>query len=199
VHVCSLIRDPTAPRGLGTAATEVTESYISQLLTRKKLPGAPGRTDIYNKMERTLKLPVGKLSELVDLQRRDELRRTLSDGPTSFYQKGRELVLRKCAPAKEEQTRLIFEKEPFGALERLVTPKLLDTAKGAAQEEPQNKNWLHGMARSSGRSCEQMRVIVLEFLDADVFNVSVDDCVSFLDPQIGIWDIDLASCEWKLS
>ena len=29
------------------AAAEVTESYISQLLTRKKLPPAPDRTDIY--------------------------------------------------------------------------------------------------------------------------------------------------------
>ncbi len=32
------------------AAAEVTESYISQLLTRKKLPPAPERTDIYDKM-----------------------------------------------------------------------------------------------------------------------------------------------------
>lgn len=34
------------------AAAEVTESYVSQLLTRKKLPPAPDRTDIYDKMER---------------------------------------------------------------------------------------------------------------------------------------------------
>jgi len=36
-----------------------------------------------------------------------------------------------------------------------------------------------------------MRVIVLEFLDTDVFNVSVQDCDSFLDPLIESWDIDL--------
>ena len=29
------------------ATAEVTESYISQLLTRKKLPLAPDRTDIF--------------------------------------------------------------------------------------------------------------------------------------------------------
>ena len=33
-------------KDLATAA-DVTESYISQLLTRKKLPPAPDRTDIY--------------------------------------------------------------------------------------------------------------------------------------------------------
>ena len=38
-----------------------------------------------------------------------------------------------------------------------------------------------------------MRVIVLEFLDTDVFNVSVQDCDSFLDPLIESWDIDLGT------
>ena len=33
------------------AAAEVTDSYMSQLLTRKKLPPAPARTDIYEKMQ----------------------------------------------------------------------------------------------------------------------------------------------------
>ena len=45
----------------------------------------------------------------------------------------------------------------------------------------------------SGRSYEQMRVIVLEFLDTDVFNVSVENCDSFLDPLIESWDIDLVT------
>ena len=36
-----------------------------------------------------------------------------------------------------------------------------------------------------------MRVAVLEFLDTEVFNVSVENCVSFLDPMIDSWDIDL--------
>ena len=38
------------------AAAEVTDSYVSQLLTRKKLPPAPDRTDLYEKMETFLKL-----------------------------------------------------------------------------------------------------------------------------------------------
>ena len=43
-------------RDLATAA-EVTESYISQLLTRKKLPPAPDRTDIYEKIGEILEAP----------------------------------------------------------------------------------------------------------------------------------------------
>ena len=46
-------------------AVEVTESYISQLLSRKKMPPAPNRTDLYDKLERFLKLPAGKLAGLV--------------------------------------------------------------------------------------------------------------------------------------
>jgi transcriptional regulator with XRE-family HTH domain len=48
-------------------AAEVTESYISQVLTRKKLPPAPERTDIYEKIAQFLKLPVDRLSTLAAL------------------------------------------------------------------------------------------------------------------------------------
>src|SRR5258705_5254859 len=38
-----------------------------------------------------------------------------------------------------------------------------------------------------------MRVLVLEFLDTDIFNLSAQQCVTFLDPLIESWDIDLAT------
>ena len=49
-------------RDLATAA-QVTESYISQLLTRRKGFPAPDRTDIYDKMGKLLKLPNGELAK----------------------------------------------------------------------------------------------------------------------------------------
>jgi len=49
------------------------------------------------------------------------------------------------------------------------------------------------VAELGGRSYEEMRVIVLEFLDTDIFHVSIENCVSFLDPLIASWDIDLAT------
>ena len=65
-------------RDLARAAA-VTESYISQLLTRKKAPPAPNRTDIYDKMETFLQLPRGELAKLADLQRQEELQRKLRE------------------------------------------------------------------------------------------------------------------------
>jgi transcriptional regulator with XRE-family HTH domain len=173
------------------SATQVTESYVSQLLTRKKAPPAPGRTDIYDKIGEFLKLPSGELSRLADLQRREQLKKRVTEAPRALFKECRDLILRKCEPDREKDIRGIFEKEPFGELERLVTQKLLDVAQAVAKEELRSEEWLRLMARASGRSYEQMRVAILECLDTEVFNISVENCVSFLDPIIDSWDMDL--------
>jgi transcriptional regulator with XRE-family HTH domain len=197
VDVCLLIRQRLDELGLEqndlAVAAEVTESYISQLLTRKKSPPAPERTDIYEKMGKLLKLPAGKLSKLANSQRKEELKKSLGDPPAPLFKETRELILSKCRPEKQKEVRTIFEKQPFGELERLVTRKLLDVAKEVAREELENENWLHLVARLTGRSYEQTRVNILEFLDADLFNISDENCVSFLEPLIDCWDIDLAT------
>jgi transcriptional regulator with XRE-family HTH domain len=173
------------------SATQVTESYVSQLLTRKKAPPAPGRTDIYDKIGEFLKLPAGELSRLADLQRREQLKLRVAEPPRPLFKECRELILRKCEPDRQRDIRRIFEKEPFGELERLVTQKLLDVAQSVAKEELSSEGWLRRMAKAGGRTYQQMRVAILEFLDTEVFNISVENCVSFLDPIIDSWDMDL--------
>jgi len=174
-------------------AAEVTESYISQLLSRKKMPPAPERTDIYDKLGRFLKLPAGKLAGLADVQRTQELKKKIQSPPLPLFREVRELLLDKCKRDKRRQVRAIFEKEAFGELERLITQKLLDVVKAVAREELKREDWLRIVARESGRSYKQMRVAVLEFLDADVFNITPNSCIAFLDPLIVSWDVDLAS------
>jgi len=174
-------------------AAEVTESYISQLLTRRKAPPAPNRTDIYEKMDKLLKLPTGELARLANVQRKEELKRGLAEEPAPLFHEVRELILRKCHPNKEAHLRAIFEKQPFGELERLVTKQLLGVVKGVAKEELENEYWLRMVAELGGRSYQEMRVIVLQFLDTDIFHLSRENCVAFLDPLIESWDIDLAT------
>ena len=174
-------------------AAQVTESYISQLLTRKKAPPAPNRTDIYDKMDKFLKLPSGELARLADAQRKQELKRELGEEPAPLFREVRDLILRKCHPDREPHVRLIFERQPFGELERLITQRLLDVLVAIAKEELGNEYWLRMVADLSGRSFEEMRVIVLEFLDTDIFHLSREQCDSFLDPLIESWDIDLAT------
>jgi transcriptional regulator with XRE-family HTH domain len=174
-------------------AAQVTESYISQLLTRRRVPPAPGRTDIYDKMDRFLRLPQGELARLANRQRKEGLKRELGDQPPPLFQEVRALILRKCNPERERHIRAVFEKEPFGELERLVTQTLLDVVKGVASEELENDHWLRMVAELSHRSYEETRVIVLEFLDTDIFHLSGEHCVSFLDPLIESWDINLTT------
>jgi len=197
MDICLVIKERLEQLGLEqkdlAAAAEVTESYISQLLTRKKSPPAPDRTDIYEKMGKVLRLSSDRLGKLAELQRREQLKKGFEDPPAPLFQEVRALVLRKCAPKIRQQIRAIFEKQPLGELERLVTQTLLDVIKRVAKEELKSEKWLRSVARSSGRSYHQMRVTVLEFLDTDVFHLSAENCVSFLDPLIDSWDIDLST------
>src|SRR5216110_3494258 len=114
VDVPLIIRHRLNEMGLGqkdlAAAAEVTESYISQLLARKKAPPAPGRTDIYEKIGKFLELPTGELSKLASLQRREELKKKIADPPSPLFQDFRELILRKCDTRKRKEIRGIFEK-----------------------------------------------------------------------------------------
>src|SRR5437660_4903332 len=70
---------------------------------------------------------------------------------------------------------------------------MLEVVKRVAKYELENDYWLRMLALLSRRSYEEMRVVVLEFLDTDIFHVSAENCVAFLDPLIESWDIDLAT------
>jgi hypothetical protein len=144
-------------------------------------------------MDKFLKLSSGDLAKLADIQRKEDLKRELGEEAAPLFGEVRDLILRKCNPSREPHLRAILEQQPFGELERLVTQKLLDVVKGLAQRELENESWLRTVAELGGRSYEEMRVIVLEFLDTDIFHVSSENCVTFLDPLIVSWDIDLAT------
>jgi transcriptional regulator with XRE-family HTH domain len=195
VDVSLLIRRRLKELGLEqknlALAAEVTESYISQLLARQKAPPSPRRTDVYEKIAGVLLLPSGDLANLAELQHKEELRKKVAQPPQPLFQECRAMILRKCDTARQEELRRIFEKEPFGVLERLVTQKLLDVAQGVAREELRSEEWLRHMAQLSGRSDEQTRVAVLEFLDTDVSSVSAENCLCFLDPIIDSLEVDL--------
>jgi transcriptional regulator with XRE-family HTH domain len=197
VDVCQVIKRRLEQLGLEqkdlATAAQVTNSYISQLLARKKLPPAPDRTDIYQKMAKLLKVPSDRLAKLAEFQRREELKKELAGTPAPMFGEIRELIVRKCLPDKQKQVGEIFEKQPFGELERIVTQRLLDVIKNVVKEELNSEQWLYLVSRLSGRSYEQTRVTLLEFLDTDIFSLSPENCVSFLEPLIESWDVDLVT------
>lgn len=203
MDVADLIKRRLNDLGFGqkelAAAAEVTESYVSQLLGRKKLPPAPDRTDIYAKMERFLRLTNSELANLAHAQRMEKLRRGYEEAPQPLLKDVRELILGKCVPDRQPEIRAIFERQPFGELEKFVTRKLLDVISRVAREELDNRSWLLEVARLSNKSYAQMRVIALEFLDTDIFSISNENCVSFLSPLIAYWNIDLATFDMEIA
>jgi hypothetical protein len=102
--------------------------------------------------------------------------------------------LRGCVSLRTKRRR--FVRCSTGALRplgRLVTQKLLDVVKRATRAELEDEGGLRLLAQLSDRGYKELRVIVLEFLETDIFNISADNCVTFLDPLIESWNIDLAT------
>jgi len=109
-------------------------------------------------MDRFLKLPSGELPRLAGVQRKAELKRELGEEPVPLFREVRELVLRKCHPDRVRPVRAIFEAQPFGELERLVTQRLLDVLTAVAKEELGNEYWLPRAHRiSSGFHPQRQR------------------------------------------
>jgi hypothetical protein len=146
-----------------------------------------------------LGLSNGELATLARSQRIDELRRDYEEPQGALLKETRELILQKCVPNRQLQVRAIFERQPFGELEQLITQKLLDVVQPVARSELDNQTWLQEVAQLSDKSHEQMRVFILEFLDTDIFNISNEDCVSFLEPLIVRWDIDLSNFDIEIT
>ena len=200
--VASVIRRRLNELGIGqrelASAAGVTESYISQLLANKKAPPAADRTDIYDRIAKVLKLSSRELSELANNQRREQLKRKVVVPPPPLFRGFRQLVIRKCIAPKRKQVAAIFEREAFGEFERFIMQRLLDVAKRVARDELDDEKWIHRVARVSKQTYEEARVVILEFLDTDVFHVSVENCISFLDPLIQSWDIEFDSFSMEI-
>lgn len=145
MDVSLLIRQKLDELGKGqndlALATGVTESYISQLLARKKSPPAPGKSEIYEKIGVYLGLPGGELSKLAAVQRQTELKRKIGETPTALHEEIRETLLTKCPEGKREEIRRIFEKDAYGELERLVRQTLLEMAGGETELEEGLTSW----------------------------------------------------------
>ena len=94
-------------------AAEVTESYISQLLAKKKTPPASDRTDIYDKIAKVLKLSSKELAGLADTQRREELKRKVLDPPRPLYREFRRTNSSQMCGGEKETDHTYFRARTF--------------------------------------------------------------------------------------
>lgn len=176
-------------RDLANAA-EVTESYISQLLGRKKLPPLPNRTDLYEKMSRALGLPREELARLAALEHHQALEAKFQEPPQARFGPMRDLILRKCRPASVRQMRALFETQAFGELEKMITRTLVTIVRDEARAHARDETWLRTIARRGRDTYREMRVRMIDLLDSDP-RVSLGDYSLFLDPLIDWWNYNL--------
>jgi transcriptional regulator with XRE-family HTH domain len=189
-----VVRQRLEQLGLGQReladAVEVTESYISQLMGRKKLPPLPNRTDLYDKMSKALGLPREELARLAATEHHRALAEKWKETPPARFGPMRELILRKCRPARLRQMRAIFEKEPFGEIEKAITRLLITAVRDEARTHARDEGWLRGIAKRGRDTYRQMRVRMIDLLESDPRN-SLGDYSLFLDPLLERWDFDV--------
>lgn len=199
MDLATTIRHRLQERGLDqrelALAAEVTESYISQLLSGKKLPPASDRTEVYKKIALFLDVPERQLTNLADAERQDKLKLKVLHPPRPLFREFRSMIVRKCAEARRSSITTIFNREPFGEFERLITQTVLDVTKRSIRDELNDPEWLKRFARLTRQAYEQAQVSILDFLDTDIFHITLDNWVSLLGPLIDRWDIDLESFE----
>jgi len=90
-----------------------------------------------------------------------------------------------------------FLRLPSGELAKLAELQRKEQLKRELGDEP--TALLGGVRELILRKCapdkaaEIRAIFELEFLDTDIFRVSAENCVSFLEPLIESWDVDLAT------
>lgn len=195
MDVALLIRERLVELGLGqrelAAAAGVTESYISQLLTRKKAPPVALRTGLYERIGEFLRLPAGELARMAAIQRAEEMRSRATAPPVPLLPACRDLLLFKCKKARRAEVTGIFAKAPFGELERLVTQRILRELQAVVREEKGNEKWLRMLARARSCSYKQICESVEQFLVIDEFQITQELAHVFFGFILSSWDIQL--------
>ena len=142
-----------------------------------------------------LGVPERQLTNLADAERQVKLKLKVLHPPRPLFLQFRSMILRKCANIRRLQVAAIFDREPFGEFERLITQTILDVTKTAIRDELNDPSWVTRFAKLTRQTHEDAQVLILDFLDTDVFHITLDNWVSLLGPLISEWDIDLESFE----
>ncbi|HEY6807857.1 MAG TPA: helix-turn-helix transcriptional regulator, partial [Gemmatimonadales bacterium] len=175
------------PRELAEAA-QVSEEYVSDLLAGRRDPPAPGRTDLYDRMTKFLRLHRNDLPTCAKAEREGMAVKTKRPDA-----KIRALLLELCDPTKARKLdrRLSKRDTETAVLDRLIAQRLLEVAQGFVRRQLDDEVGIRVAANREGISYLEMRMRLLEFLDCTVDSLSAADHEVFIRPRIGSWDIDL--------
>jgi len=166
-------------------AAHVPAGYIEELITGRRRPPLPARTDVYERMTQFLRLGRNDLAACASAERAGSAS-TPAAGPSASIRRS---LLALCEPetagSLERRAR-----QHDGELAELIQ-RLLNVAQASVRRVLDDQIGLRVAATQSGTTYLAMRVRVLDFLDATPDTLTADDLTSFVRPRIAMWDVDL--------
>ena len=179
------LREVNRSREQLAEALEVPAGYLDELMSGTRRPPLPGRTDIYEKMTSFLRLGRNDLAACASAERADAARAAIPAPEPGV----RRLLLDLCEPgtarALERRRAQRGSAELAGFIQRL-----LDVTQGAVRRLLDDQISLRLAAGARGTTYLDLRLNVLEFLDATPDTLTTDDLTEFVQPRIARWDVN---------
>ena len=165
---------------------EVPGAYLDDLISGARRPPLPGRTDIYQKMTSFLRLGRNDLAACAHAERADAAR-----GEAPAPEPGvRRLLLELCEPGTAQVLERRRVRQGSAELAGFIQ-RLLDVTQGAVRRLLDDQITLRLAAGARGTTYLELRLNVLEFLDATPDTLTTDDLTEFVQPRIARWDVNL--------
>ena len=105
----------------------------------------------------------------------------------------RRIVFELCDPQQVKTLTRRIARADGSELEWVIINRLLEVARGFVIRRLEDEVGLKVAAGREGKEYLDVRMRLLEFLDAAPDTVTVDDCMDFVIPRIATWGIDLDS------
>jgi len=164
-------------------AVQVPPKYIEDLIAGRRRPPLPGRTDLYEKMTRFLRLGRNDLTTCARAER--EASGAMGAGNAEV----RELLLGLCEPVTAKV--LVRRLSKKGSEVDALLQRLIEVGQGSVRRMLDDEIALRIAAGQIGSTFVAMRLRVLEFLDASVDTFTPSDYEEFIRPRVAKWDVDL--------
>ena len=173
-------------------AAEVPEVYIEQLIAGRRRPPLPSRTDVYEKMTRFLRLGRNDLVLCASAERTGKAEKV-----TELGEDVKRIMLALCDPETARSLERRARKDEAELFDLLT--RVLQVVQGSARRTLDDGITLRLQAAQRGSSYPEMRMRVLDFLDATPCTVTIEDLNHFLRPRVERWDVDMQTGVLKVT
>jgi hypothetical protein len=166
-------------------AIQVPEEYVVELLEGRRPPPAPGRTDIYDRMTRFLRLHRNDLPTCAKVER-DVAR----PGRRRLSAQIRDRLLSLCDPTRLRNMERRMAGKGGVDLEHVVCQRLIEVAQGFVVRQLDDTVELRIAATRNGGNYLELRMKLFDFLEVVPATLTAKDFDEYVRPRVSKWDID---------